>query len=205
MLKNRAGFVVPPLVPQNIKAQMAPPRWSRGRFIEDLVKRNGWTHGAELGLWEGTTINHLLTHCRQLHMIGVDLWEPQPDNPGPEGYEGWDHGKHEATCRARCAAHNGRVRLIKGYTSEAAKQVQDASLDFVFIDADHSEHGCRRDIIEWLPKLKPTGWILGHDINWEGVRVAVEELLPGYLIGPNVVWFRPVNPPSDWYSTWKDV
>lgn len=205
MLKNRAGFVVPPLVPQNILHSRANPKWSRARFMEDLVKRHGWTKGAELGLWEGVTIGHLLTHCRELHMIGVDLWEPQPDNPGPEGYEGWDHSRHEQRCRAKCMPHVGRYTLFKDYTHEAAKQVEDASLDFVFIDADHSEEGCRRDIVDWLPKIKPTGWILGHDINWPGVLAAVEDLVPGYLIGPNVVWFRPVQPSQGWDAVWRRV
>lgn len=195
-IKNRADFVCPPLVPQTIRA--GDPNWLRYHFLEFCVKQNGWTSGAELGLWEGFTIHHLLSTCSALSMIGVDLWQAQPGNPGPEGYEGWDHGHHERVCRKRCAPFGSRARIIKGWTDEAATQVDDASLDFVFIDADHSEEGCRRDILAWLPKIKPTGWILGHDINWDGVRAAVDDLLPGYEIGPNVVWFRPVSPTAEW-------
>lgn len=201
-LKNREAFVVPPLTPQTIRADIASPKWMRFAFLAFLVKHRNWTHGAELGLWEGRTIEHLLVACPKLSMVGVDLWEPQPDNPGPEGYEGWDHGKHEKLARSRCARFGNRARIIKGRTVEVARDIPDASLDFVFIDADHSEAGCRADILAWLPKLKPEGWITGHDINWPGVRAACDDLLPGYEIGPNVVWFRPVNPAPGW-CPWK--
>lgn len=201
-LKNREGFVVPPLVPQTIRADIASPKWMRFAFLAFLVKHHNWTHGAELGLWEGRTIEHLLVACPRLTMTGVDLWEPQPDNPGPEGYEGWDHGKHEKLARARCARFGDRARIIKGRTVDVAHDIPDGALDFVFIDADHSETGCRADILAWLPKIKPEGWITGHDINWPGVKAACDDLLPGYEIGPNVVWFRPVNPTPGW-CLWK--
>jgi hypothetical protein len=190
------------MVPQTIRKDIANPNWLRFEFLEFCVGKTGWTAGAELGLWEGRTICHLLTRFPKLTMIGVDLWKEQPGNPGPEGYEGWDHGQHERTCRSRCAPFGRRVRIIKDWTDRAAALVEDASLDFVFIDADHSEAGCRRDIEAWLPKLKPSGWIMGHDVNWEGVRAAVEDLVPGYEIGPDVVWFRPLDPGPDW-PVWK--
>jgi hypothetical protein len=199
---NRSEFRVPPLVPSEMNPEVVSPQWNRFHFLAFMVRRNGWTSGAELGLWEGRTISYLLAACPGLSMIGVDLWEPQPVNPGPEGYEGWDHGEHERRARKRCEPYGERATLIKATTTEAAKQVPDASLDFVFIDADHSEHGCRSDITTWLPKLKPTGWITGHDINWPGVRAACDDLVPGYEIGPNVVWFRPVNPSPHW-CRWK--
>ena len=201
-IKNRADFVVPPLVPQTVDRRVIDPSWRRYDFLAFLVREFGWTFGAELGLWEGATVSHLLRACPSLMMVGVDLWEPQPDNPGPEGYEGWDHSQHESRCRRSCAPFGDRAWIIKGYTAEAAARVTDRSLDFVFIDADHSEKGCRADIEAWMPKIKADGWILGHDINWSGVRAAVDDLLPGYETGPDVVWFRPVNPGADW-PLWK--
>ncbi len=82
---------------------------------------------------------------------------------------------------------------MKMWTHEAAMQIDDNSLDFVFIDADHSEGGVRRDIQGWLPKVKSTGWVLGHDINWPSVEGVVSELLPGYVSGPDNAWGRPKN------------
>lgn len=203
-LKPRPDFKVPPLTPQNVSRQIFNPSWKRWMVIGHLVDRYGWTAGAELGLWQGRTMNALLAGFPKLTMVGVDLWEPQPGNPGPEGYERWPHHQHERTCRLHAARHGDRAIIIKDYTTKAATKVADESLDFVFIDADHSEEGCTADIEAWLPKIKPTGWILGHDINWPGVLASVERLVPGYLRGPDVVWMRPVNPQMGWEAEFKN-
>lgn len=192
-IKNRANFVVPPLVPPTVDWF---PRNTRRRWqvLAHLVRQHGWAFGAELGLWEGVTISRLLQGFPGLTMVGVDLWQMQPDNPGPEGYEGWDHDQHEATCRSLLAPYGERAIIIKDRTVAAADRVEDHSLDFVFIDADHSEQGCRSDITAWGPKLRAGGMMLGHDINWPGVRAAVDDLVPGYWIGPDVVWGRVWKP-----------
>jgi hypothetical protein len=200
---NRAGFVVPPPVPQTISTHLAPARWARFDFLAYLARRLQWTAGAELGVWEGRTISNVLRANPQLSMIGVDLWEPQPGNCGPEGYEGWDHDQHERLARKACQPFGERAVLVRGWTHEVADRVPPTSLDFVFIDADHGTDAVRRDILAWSPKLKPTGWLIGHDINWPTVRAAVDQLVPGYEIGPDVVWFRPLMPADGWAAEWR--
>lgn len=169
-----------------------PARW-RNTFIEWLVNEHGWTRGVELGVWKGDTLLHLLEHCPGLHMIGVDLWQAQPGHGGPEDWVAWDHSAHEQRVRHGVQPYGGRVHLIKDYTTEAPKLVEDGALDFVFIDADHSTEGVLADIDAWAPKLKPSGWFIGHDIDWPTVRAAVEHRLPGYDVGPNVTWLRRLN------------
>lgn len=162
----------------------------RKQFLAEKVQEHGWTRGAELGLWKGDTFLYLLEHCPDLHLIGVDLWAPQPGHDGPEDWAGWDHAAHEFIVRTGVDGSR-RARIIKDTTHNAAQQVDDGSLDFVFIDADHSTQGVRRDIEDWGPKLKESGWFFGHDIDWSTVKAAVDDLLPGYEVGPNVVWYRP--------------
>ena len=58
----------------------------RWRTLEKYIKENKWTKGAELGLYEGRTFTYLIRNCPNLHMIGVDLFEPQPNSKGPEKY-----------------------------------------------------------------------------------------------------------------------
>lgn len=166
----------------------------RQQWLEHLVKVNGWSTGAELGVWKGQTYLHLLANCDGLKTLyGVDLWEPQPENEGPENYLDWPHHENERNVRNAAARFGDRAQLMKAWTHEAAAKIPDGSLDFVYIDADHSEDGVRRDIACWLPKVKESGWVLGHDIDWDSVRRAVDELMPGYVIGPDNVWGRPKN------------
>jgi predicted O-methyltransferase YrrM len=64
----------------------------------------------------------------------------------------------------------------------AAKSYEDKSLDFVFIDANHDFEFVKQDIESWLPKIKPGGYIGGHDYSesdgHKGVVKAVDEAFP---------------------------
>lgn len=68
------------------------------------------------------------------------------------------------------------VNITVGDSSTTASNYQDKSLDFVFIDGDHSFDGVLRDIRAWLPKIKDGGIIAGDDFdnpNFPGVSDAV--------------------------------
>ena len=153
----------------------------REKVIERFCKRYGWTKGAELGVWKGRTFKHLLTSVSNLHLSGVDLYAPQPDNTGPEqwtpGENGhpWSHEVYFDDITKFCEKMNGRGVLLRMKTDEAANLIEDESLDFVFIDADHSYEGCNADIKNWSPKVKKGGYVMGHDIFWEGVNKAIKE------------------------------
>lgn len=181
---------IPPMAKPTVNVP-SPYNRGRERFIQYLVNQMGWTRGAELGIWRGRTFLHLLKECPQLTMIGVDLWAPQPDNQGPENWIDWPHEKYEAHVRNMSEQFSGRALIVKDTTDNAAEMVEDGTLDFVFIDADHSSEAVERDIRNWHPKVRDGGWIIGHDINWESVQPVVERLLPGYIVGPDNVWARP--------------
>ena len=79
--------------------------------------------------------------------------------------------------------HNN-VKKMKMSSTQAAKLIKDKSVDFVYIDACHTYEAVKEDIINYLPKVKDSGWIAGHDIDWPtketpyfpGVRQAVLEI-----------------------------
>ena len=78
------------------------------------------------------------------------------------------------------------VKVVRGMSADVATRFADGSLDFVFLDADHTEAGCRADILAWLPKGKPGGLLAGDDYCHpevgDGVRNAVDALLPGAVV-----------------------
>ena len=96
-----------------------------------------------------------------------------------------------------------RDRSFKDWTTEAAKQVDDNSLDFDFIDADHSCKTVREDITTWTRKLKPNGWLIGHGINFPTVKTAVDDMLLGYEVGPDNCWIREASGTKDYSLTGK--
>jgi predicted O-methyltransferase YrrM len=55
------------------------------------------------------------------------------------------------------------VKTYREYSSDAVKHFEDNFFDLIYIDADHTYKGCLQDIIEWYPKVKNGGLLLGDD------------------------------------------
>lgn len=94
-----------------------------------------------------------------------------------------------------------RAKIMRMSSVDAAADVLPGCLDFVFIDADHSEEGCAKDIEAWLPKLNPNGLLCGHDYDNPyydfGVKRAVDKFIARtgmtLELGQNYTWFARLN------------
>lgn len=160
----------------------------RWEWLAVHANRNNWKFGAEIGVKEGQTTCYLLGHCPQLNMIAVDCWEPRPESGEQFGYLDWPHDDHEMNFRMKAMKFGKRVGIVKGDSVDAADFIADGSLDFVFIDGDHSYEGVKADIEAWKPKVR--GMLAGHDVNWPSVRKALDETLPDYQeAGHDRCWF----------------
>ncbi len=126
-----------------------------------LVQQHRWTRGVELGVDKGILFEQLLAACPDLQLIGVDVC-PVP------------HRK--ARCEAIVEQYATRARLMVMTTHEASQLAPDQAADFVFIDADHSHAAVADDIACWRSKVRPGGWLGGHDYNrkFPGVISAVD-------------------------------
>lgn len=142
---------------------------------------------AEVGVWRGTLSSRILRECVQVRrLILVDAWtvvyghDPERDQwlvfgPGTtqqemdEAYQG---------VMAKMQYYGPRVTVLKMPSLEGAATVPDGSLDAVIIDALHTYHACKEDILAWRPKLRPGGLMIGDDYSewYPGVQAAVEEL-----------------------------
>jgi hypothetical protein len=70
--------------------------------------------------------------------------------------------------------------LRKDNSVDASKTVINESLDWVYIDADHSYEGIKSDYNAWYDKVRVGGIISGHDYglngDCEGVKQFIDEL-----------------------------
>jgi hypothetical protein len=64
------------------------------------------------------------------------------------------------------------LRVLKGDSSSILRTFPNNTFDMIYIDGDHSYEGVKKDLHVALLKVKPGGWILGHDfgINFEKAR-----------------------------------
>lgn len=154
--------------------------------------------GAEIGVFKGELSQRLLSRA-DLTLYLVDSWtaEHSPQYAKTDDIHAFlTQDYQDQYCRltqhmVRFAGD--RAKIIRKDSKEAAKDIPDASLDFVFIDADHSYEGCKADIETWSKKVKPGGLICGHDYeNTDfpkfGVKRAVDELFERIELGQNFTW-----------------
>ena len=78
-------------------------------------------------------------------------------------------GQYDETTFAQVAEHNrahyeGFSTLMRRTFDDAAEKFPDASIDVLHLDGLHSEESVRRDLQNWLPKLRPGGLLLMHDV-----------------------------------------
>jgi predicted O-methyltransferase YrrM len=78
----------------------------------------------------------------------------------------------------RDLSRHKNVTIVRQYSHAAAATMPDESVDFIYIDADHSYAAALLDLKSWFPKLKKRGIMAGHDYyngSGIGVKSAVDE------------------------------
>ncbi len=153
-----------------------------GKFLNDhqLCGR-----GVEVGVFAGDFSLSILKHWRGEKLLLVDPWCRQP----PREYQD-EHNVAQPQFDAlfssvplRLSKDAGRYEIMRAFSHEAAQYFADESVDFVYIDANHSYRNVRQDLRDWYPKLKLNGLMAGNYYldavvgpNVFGVKSAVDEL-----------------------------
>jgi len=143
----------------------------------------------------------MLKEMPGLYLYLVDRWAPPP--AGDSYFDGsikiarMDQAKFDEALndtQARVTPYRGRFKILKGLSVDMAAEVPDKSCDFVFIDGDHSYEGCKADIEAWQDKVKPGGWLCGHDYDHPeqgDVKRAVDEAFGDSVeLSYNRTWFK---------------
>ena len=123
--------------------------------LYEVFAELGYTRGAEVGVASGKNARLMFQTIPDLHMTLVDPWQ---------AYQRYK----QDLCDWR---YEKAMRILDPYNKtilrmpsiEAAPQVEDGSLDFVYIDGDHRFDAVMLDIILWAPKVRTGGIVAGHD------------------------------------------
>lgn len=143
----------------------------------------------ELGAWKGRSSAFLVVEARnkstniKIHI--VDTWLGSGEHT-----IGMTDGLYEKFI-SNMAPLNGHYQTHRMTTDEAVPLFEDGSLDAVFIDADHTYDAVKRDISNWMPKVRKGGILAGHDYvhTWPGVVQAVNESISSFSIMEQC-WFK---------------
>ena len=132
-----------------------------------LFKTLGFKKGAEVGVKMGLYSKVLCEENPDMNLKSIDPWTMTPNI-------GWD--AQEETFRMaikNLSPFNAEI-IRKTSMQAAAEDIPKWSLDFVYIDADHSFNHVMQDIITWSDRVRPGGIVSGHDYDDIDVKTAVD-------------------------------
>ena len=119
------------------------------------------TIGAEIGVLNGEFAEVLIAK-KPKHLTLIDAWATQPRTDNCTSAQQNVHDDRYEAVKKKFSQYDN-VEVIKSYSHEAARLFEDHTFDWVYIDALHNYKSVTQDLTAWAPKIKPTGWIWGHD------------------------------------------
>lgn len=166
----------------------------------ELLRPRRHRIGAEIGVERGKMTVRLLRELPDIKMyLCVDPYKAYGDFCETRGDgmlemfkpQQWQEllDVYREMCTQRLARWRDKVVQMFCMSRNAARVIKDRSLDWVFIDANHSYAYVSEDIRLWMPKVRKDGLVAGHDVNKKGVRRAIEEQCPGYSEGLGNTWW----------------
>ena len=130
--------------------------------LPEYLKSLGLIEGAEIGVWRGEFSEML---CQAgLTVYSIDPWITYKEEENQEKMDEF----YDYAVRRLSVYPNSTI--IKKSSMEALTYFPDESLDFVYIDGDHSFKAVAFDICEWEKKVRKGGILAGHD--YSGVSCA---------------------------------
>jgi len=167
----------------------------RDNFFPRLIDEFGFKIAAEIGVDAGVYSEILLNNSKLEKLYGIDIWQ--------------NSEKMWTTCqRLQPFIDTGRVVLQQGLSEQVVSQYEDGSLDFCYIDGDHSLEGIYKDVRLWVKKVKIGGVLAGHDYkdgrasgtkDWFGnylrnkVKIVMDDFCPRYGYRLHTIQSRVLN------------
>lgn len=120
----------------------------------------------EIGVWKGDFAKEVLQQSEFIERYYmIDPWANLPDwnKPYNVATEIFEDIYKEAMDKTEFASSKRIV--LRGRTKDVIDDIPDNSLDFAYIDGDHTLRGITIDLMKLLPKIKENGFIAGDDFT----------------------------------------
>lgn len=147
--------------------------------FSDVINQNNFKKCAEVGIGYGFHARQILENTNIEKLYLVDPMKFYPNDAfalDVISYGGFDKlvkniNLHLQPYKSKYTWYRQESLSIRN------DQIEDGSLDAVFVDADHSYQAVSKDLPFWWNKLKTGGWLLGDDYNscHPGTTRAVDE------------------------------
>lgn len=139
---------------------------SRFDIWTNFVRMQRTRSMAEIGVWKGDFAEEILRASSKIDLYYmIDPWANLPDwnKPFNVTQDAFEEIYQEMDSRTAFAAD--RRKILRGRTKDVAAEIPDQSLDFAYIDGDHTLRGITIDLLTIWPKIKEGGFIGGDDFT----------------------------------------
>jgi len=122
----------------------------RRNDFTQLINERKYKIGVEIGVYKGIFSNYLLKESELDKLYSIDPWR---------NIDGSSNLWLAKKCRNKLKQYGNRSIIIETTSMDAVKAFEDESIDFIYIDGDHSYKATMDDMVSWLPKIKIGGCV----------------------------------------------
>jgi predicted O-methyltransferase YrrM len=141
-----------------------------------IIKENDYKLCAEIGIGYGFHAKEILDNTNIDHLYLVDPSKDYKDSFADDVRNNGGFDALVSHIKDHLSEHKDRYTWYKKDSLNVTNdEINDGSMDAIFIDADHSYQAVKDDLSFWWKKLKVGGQLLGDDYWMVGVSRAVNE------------------------------
>lgn len=139
---------------------------SRFQLWSEFLRTTRAESIAEIGVYRGRFAAEILAVCDSIETYYLlDPWRHLDGWNKPANTSDDRFGRYLAETKANTAFAGDKRIFLQGTTTEVVDEIPDGSLDFAYIDGDHTLRGATIDLIKVWPKVRDGGWIGGDDFT----------------------------------------
>jgi hypothetical protein len=177
--------------------------------LPQFFKEKGFTIGAEVGVYKGE-FSELFCKAGFKH-FAIDPWKAFDGQGRTQQRQERQDFIFEHTTRLLSPYPN--CTIIRKTSMDALADFKDGSLDYVYLDGDHSFMPVAEDIFHWAKKVRKGGIVAGHDYDMTRVGatntvIHVKPVVDAYctVFGKELVVFGKDNSTkNNSYPSWYFV
>jgi hypothetical protein len=164
-----------------------PDQLSAPGLVKHIKELGNDLVGCELGVCRGYNLRYLLDRAPNIKFsYAIDPWMPYHDWCEYVDQARVDSWKAKAV--EMLTPWSDKIGVLQMTSAEAAVHIADSSLDYIFVDGDHSYEATVNDCRLYWSKVKPGGIFSGHDWQLPDVCRAVTTFRQEFNITTEIIF-----------------
>lgn len=149
-------------MPEPIKDLLELEIKNKRRVWKPFMEKYNCQTICELGVFDGFNFMLMIEHNPK-EAVAVDSWISDGNPARTDSGYPQEKLTEQFENFKKMTADKPFVKLYREYTFDAVKHFPDEYFDLIYIDADHTYEGCKKDMEDWWPKVKKGGFFTGDD------------------------------------------